>query len=100
VKIPANQSCGGSQKKDMVKTKHTQDSLECWGMSELIEEVLRLQRIVNSEVPSQEVKDSMKRIVDYMYSDEQKNWQENDEPEGGHIFLDVKTLTGYVGGIR
>ena len=34
---------------------------------------------------------ALQRIVDYLYADEQKHWEESGKPKK-HIFLDVMTL--------
>ena len=35
-------------------------------------------------------------VVNYLYDQEHKHWQEAGEPEKGHIFHDIKLLADYV----
>lgn len=38
---------------------------------------------------------SIKAVVQYLYEDEQKHWEESGRPDG-HIFQDVKQLKKFV----
>lgn len=38
--------------------------------------------------------ESLKAVIDYLYSDEKEHWEENDKPIG-HVFVDVKRLEKY-----
>lgn len=40
--------------------------------------------------------EAIAKITEYMYHDEEKNWEEMERPRGKHIFHEVKTLATYL----
>lgn len=40
--------------------------------------------------------ESLREILDYLYADEKRSWQEAGEPEGGHIFNDIKRVVAWL----
>lgn len=44
----------------------------------------------------EEIYRSIKKVIDYLYDDEMKNWEENDKPQEGHIFHDVAIVDNWI----
>jgi hypothetical protein len=38
----------------------------------------------------------LRTIVDYMYKDEERNWEECDKPTKNHIFLNIRRVDKYL----
>jgi hypothetical protein len=43
-----------------------------------------------------ETRNSLKRIIDYLYTDEERHWQESDPPEADHIFHDIMRVAKWL----
>lgn len=83
------------------------EELQSYGERELIEEIQTLDRMIIENTPSSKVRESIKRMVDYSYEDEQKHFAEceSDMSEDNsqrtlHIFHDIKRVAQWIGGIR
>lgn len=85
----------------------TVEDLQCYGERELIEEIQTLERRLEQESLPEQVRASIKRMVDYSYEDEKKHFEEAEETmsednsqRSKHIFKDIKRVTQWLAGIR
>lgn len=44
-------------------------------------------------------KAALREVVDYLYADEQKDWEASERPDS-HIFLDLKRLDDWLAEVR
>jgi hypothetical protein len=39
---------------------------------------------------------SLRKIVSYLYAEEERHWMESEKPEAGHIFHDITRVTEWL----